>query len=167
MIKIYLLSLRFFLYIFAAFAPPHCENVLSLMCCYMQVFGTLTPPLIWWLYPPHHRSAQSDASLSPKASLDHDFHIPLLNDTEQDGENGTNEGTGISHILNGLARPQSISMLLTAPRSTIHKVWRKFDDAYMRPTFGGRGYVRMMSRRGMDLPEEDEDLEEEDPTNSR
>lgn len=128
----------------------------------MQVFGSLTPPLIAWLYPPHHRSNQSDGSLSPKASIDADFFTPLLNDTEQDGENRTNDETGIRHILDRLPRPQSIGMLLTAPRSTIHHVWRKFDDAYMRPTFGGRGFVRMLSRRGMELPEEDEDLEDED-----
>lgn len=136
------------------------------MCSYMQVFGSLTPPLIAWLYPPHYRPNRSDASaLSPKVSLDSDIHIPLLNDTEQDGENGgngRNGRTGISQILNGLPGPQSIGMLLTAPRSKIHHVWRKFDDAYMRPAFGGSGFRRMASRRGMEIPEEDEDLEDED-----
>ncbi|KAG0616148.1 hypothetical protein M758_5G093600 [Ceratodon purpureus] len=126
------------------------------------VFGSLTPPLIAWLHPPQHRSNNSDAALSPKASFDADHFIPLLNDTERDGENGTNDQSGISHFLDRLPRPQSIGMLLTAPRSTIHHVWRKFDDAYMRPTFGGRGFVRMASRRGMELPEEDEELEDEE-----
>jgi sodium/hydrogen exchanger 8 len=134
----------------------------------MQVFGTLTPPLIAWLYPPHLRSNRSDGSdnLSPKASLDADFHIPLLMDTngdrEQDGENGPNDRIPINQYLRDLTRLESLSMLLTAPRSTIHHVWRKFDDSYMRPTFGGRGYVRLMSRRGMESPAEDEELEDED-----
>jgi sodium/hydrogen exchanger 8 len=128
----------------------------------MQVFGSLSPPLIAWLYPPHHRVLHSEDSLSPKASLGADFHIPLLNDIEQERENGTNGEVGISRILDRLPRPQSIGMLLTAPRSTIHHVWRQFDDACMRPTFGGRGFVRMASRRGTGIPEEDEDLEDED-----
>lgn len=128
---------------------------------FCQVFGTATKPLISWLLPPQYRSTASDASgLSPKVSLDADFHIPLLNDTQQDDNSSIYDRTGISQILNGLPRPQSIGMLLTAPRSKIHHIWRKFDDAYMRPTFGGRGYVRLMSRRGgMDIPEEDEDEE--------
>jgi sodium/hydrogen exchanger 8 len=126
----------------------------------MQVFGTATKPLISWLLPPKYRS-NSNVGLSPNVSLDADFHIPLLMDTERD-ENGIIERTGISRILNGLPHPQSLGMLLTAPRSKIHHVWRKFDDAYMRPMFGGRGYVRLMSRRSMHIPEEDEDLENED-----
>lgn len=138
------------------------------MCLNVQVFGSLTPPLIAWLYPPHMRANRSDVSgtLSPKASFDADFHIPLLMETngdgEHDGENGTSERLPINQYLRNLTRFESISMLLTAPRSTIHHVWRKFDDAYMRPTFGGRGYVRLMSRRGMESPAEDEDLEDED-----
>ncbi|XP_024375203.1 sodium/hydrogen exchanger 3 isoform X2 [Physcomitrium patens] len=123
------------------------------------VFGTATKPLISWLLPPHFRSNYSDsASLSPKASLDADFHIPLLMDTERE-ELEANDRSTINQILNGLPRPQSIGMLLTAPRSTIHHVWRKFDDSYMRPTFGGRGYVRLVSRRDMDI-QEDEILED-------
>lgn len=129
----------------------------------MQVFGTATKPLISWLLPPKYRSNYNDAiGLSPNVSLDVDFHIPLLMDTERD-ENGILERTGISRILNGLPHPQSLGMLLTAPRSKIHYVWRKFDDAYMRPMFGGRGYVRLMSRRSMNIPEEiEEGLENED-----
>lgn len=128
------------------------------------MFGTATKPLISWLLPPQYRSTGSETSaLSPKVSLDADFHIPLLMDTEQEDSNGINDRTGISQIFNGLPRPQSLGMLLTAPRSKIHHVWRKFDDAYMRPTFGGRGFVRLMSRRGMDIPEEeDEGLEDEE-----
>ena len=129
-----------------------------------QVFGTATKPLILWLLPVQFRSNTDDTSgpPSPKGSLD-EFHVPLLQD-EQDA-NGDSESARVSHvnqILNGLPRPQSIGMLLTAPTSTIHHVWRKFDDSYMRPMFGGRGFVRMISRRMSDVREEDEALEDPD-----
>lgn len=35
----------------------------------------------------------------------------------------------------------SIGMLMRYPTSTIHYMWRKFDDRYMRPVFGGRGFA--------------------------
>ena len=145
---------------FADFASSYHDRIPNSRICYMQVFGTATKPLIFWLLPPKYRSLPS---LSPNVSLDADFHIPLLMDTERD-ENGITERTGISRIFNGLP-PQSLTMLLTAPRSKIHHVWRKFDDAYMRPMFGGRGYVRLISRRSMGETEEPiETLENEDHT---
>lgn len=27
------------------------------------------------------------------------------------------------------------------PTTTVHYFWRKFDDKFMRPVFGGRGFV--------------------------
>lgn len=38
-----------------------------------------------------------------------------------------------------LQAKQSLSMLFERPVHTIHVHWRKFDDAYMRPIFGGPG----------------------------
>lgn len=35
----------------------------------------------------------------------------------------------------------SLNMLLSSPSSTVHHYWRMFDDAFMRPMFGGRGFV--------------------------
>ncbi|KAG8658277.1 hypothetical protein MANES_03G135020v8 [Manihot esculenta] len=32
---------------------------------------------------------------------------------------------------------ESFSMLMESPVYTIHYYWRKFDNAYMRPVFGG------------------------------
>ncbi|RWW43694.1 hypothetical protein BHE74_00050613 [Ensete ventricosum] len=32
-------------------------------------------------------------------------------------------------------------MILTAPSRSVHHYWRKFDDKFMRPVFGGRGFV--------------------------
>lgn len=32
---------------------------------------------------------------------------------------------------------ENISMLIERPVYTIHSYWRRFDDTYMRPIFGG------------------------------
>lgn len=40
-----------------------------------------------------------------------------------------------------IPRPGSIRALLATPTHTVHRYWRKFDDAFMRPVFGGRGFV--------------------------
>ena len=32
-----------------------------------------------------------------------------------------------------------------ATLSSVHRTWRKFDNAYMRPMFGGRGFVPHLS----------------------
>ena len=40
-----------------------------------------------------------------------------------------------------IIRPASLRMLLTTPSRSVHHYWRKFDNAFMRPVFGGRGFV--------------------------
>ncbi|KAM3218978.1 sodium/hydrogen exchanger 2 [Capsicum chacoense] len=89
------------------------------------VFGLLTKPLISLLLPPHRQSStvSSDAN-TPKA--------PLL---------GSREDSEVD--LNGqdLPHPPSLRMLLTAPSHKVHRYWRKFDDSFMRPMFGGRGFA--------------------------
>lgn len=40
-----------------------------------------------------------------------------------------------------IPRPGSIRALFATPTHTVHRYWRKFDDAFMRPMFGGRGFV--------------------------
>ena len=35
----------------------------------------------------------------------------------------------------------SVQILFNNPTNTIHHYWRKFDDAIMRPVFGGRGFI--------------------------
>ncbi|KAK3423885.1 hypothetical protein EUGRSUZ_F00635 [Eucalyptus grandis] len=42
-----------------------------------------------------------------------------------------------SAATNILRAKDSLSMLIERPVHTIHSYWRKFDDAYMRPIFGG------------------------------
>ncbi|CAI7746010.1 unnamed protein product [Closterium sp. NIES-53] len=51
------------------------------------------------------------------------------------------------NTLPGLTMPDQrfTSRLLSARESDVHDLWRWFDDSYMRPMFGGRGFVRPFS----------------------
>ncbi|KAF4348779.1 hypothetical protein CsatB_028728 [Cannabis sativa] len=92
-----------------------------------MVFGMMTKPLIRYLLPnPKHTTSMtlSDPS-TPKS-----FTAPLLG-SAQDSDFGVID----------VPRPNSIRALLTTPTHAVHRYWRKFDDAFMRPVFGGRGFV--------------------------
>lgn len=89
-----------------------------------MLFGMMTKPLIRFLLPASG-SAISEPS-SPKS-----LHSPLLTSLI-----GSDLETAIPMV-----RPSSLRMLLTKPTHTVHYYWRKFDDALMRPMFGGRGFV--------------------------
>ncbi|XP_047062805.1 sodium/hydrogen exchanger 2-like [Lolium rigidum] len=89
-----------------------------------MLFGMMTKPLIRFLLPASS-SAISEPS-SPKS-----LHSPLLTSLI-----GSDLETAIPMV-----RPSSLRMLLTKPTHTVHYYWRKFDDALMRPMFGGRGFV--------------------------
>ncbi|XP_072997194.1 sodium/hydrogen exchanger 1-like [Typha latifolia] len=93
------------------------------------VFGLMTKPLIRLLLPPISKqySTLSSEPTTPKSLLS-----PLL---ENDQESGVEVGRSI------ISRPSSLRMLLSKPTHTVHYYWRKFDDAVMRPVFGGRGFV--------------------------
>ncbi|XP_010245360.1 PREDICTED: sodium/hydrogen exchanger 2 [Nelumbo nucifera] len=93
------------------------------------VFGLLTKPLIRLLLPAtkHSSSMVSSDASSPKS-----FILPLL-------ENGHDSEADMVH--QGATPPSSLRMLLTSPTHTVHSYWRKFDDSFMRPVFGGRGFV--------------------------
>nr|ACZ97405.1 putative vacuolar Na+/H+ antiporter [Aeluropus lagopoides] len=92
-----------------------------------MVFGMMTKPLIQFLLPASSHTVTSEPS-SPKS-----LHSPLL--TSMQGSDL--ETASHSHIV----RPSSLRMLLSKPTHTVHYYWRKFDDALMRPMFGGRGFV--------------------------
>lgn len=38
-------------------------------------------------------------------------------------------------------RRSSLSLMIRHPTTTVHYFWRKFDDKFMRPVFGGRGFI--------------------------
>lgn len=93
-----------------------------------QVFGLLTKPLINCLLPQlkHTTSMLSDPA-TPKS-----FSVPLL---------GSAQESELDLDSLHVPRPSSIRALLATPTHTVHRYWRKFDDAVMRPMFGGRGFV--------------------------
>ncbi|XP_044473806.1 sodium/hydrogen exchanger 4 [Mangifera indica] len=85
------------------------------------VFGFLTKPLIQCLLP-HHETNNNNSRESK--SREEDLTLPLLSLEE-------------STTNNLLRAKDSLSMLLDSPVHTIHSYWRRFDDSYMRPIFGG------------------------------
>ncbi|XP_041019836.1 sodium/hydrogen exchanger 2 [Juglans microcarpa x Juglans regia] len=92
------------------------------------VFGLLTKPLIRFLLPqPKHTTSML---LSSDPSTPKSVTVPLLG-----------EGQDSEFDLPQVVRPNSIRALLRTPTHTVHHYWRKFDNAFMRPVFGGRGFV--------------------------
>ncbi|CAK7340859.1 unnamed protein product [Dovyalis caffra] len=95
------------------------------------VFGLMTKPLISILLPnPKHQSRSLSISSDPATPKS--LTLPLL----EEGQDSLDDLGG-----HEIARPSSIRALLTTPTHTVHHYWRKFDDAFMRPMFGGRGFV--------------------------
>ncbi|KAL5768355.1 hypothetical protein ACOSQ2_015138 [Xanthoceras sorbifolium] len=88
------------------------------------VFGLMTKPLIRLLLPQPSRTL-SDPS-TPKS-----LSVPFLGSAQDSFDFGASD----------VPRPNSIRALLTTPTHTVHYYWRKFDNAFMRPMFGGRGFV--------------------------
>ncbi|KAG5559974.1 hypothetical protein RHGRI_003310 [Rhododendron griersonianum] len=92
------------------------------------VFGLLTKPLVRVLLP---SPKQLSRALSSEPTTPKSFIVPLLS-------NGQDSEVDLApHV----PRPSSLRMLLAAPTRSVHYYWRKFDDAFMRPVFGGRGFV--------------------------
>ncbi|CAL5061150.1 unnamed protein product [Urochloa decumbens] len=91
-----------------------------------MVFGMMTKPLIRLLLPASSNTVTSEPS-SPKS-----LHSPLLTSMQ---------GSDLEAPTANIVRPSSLRMLLSKPTHTVHYYWRKFDDALMRPMFGGRGFV--------------------------
>ncbi|KAL1151986.1 hypothetical protein V6Z11_A09G077700 [Gossypium hirsutum] len=104
-------------------------STISVVLFSTVVFGLMTKPLVRLLLPsPKHLMR----TLSSEPSTPKSFIVPLLG----------NEGEPEADQNNRNAcRPTSLRMLLTTPSNTVHYYWRKFDDAFMRPVFGGRGFV--------------------------
>lgn len=108
----------------------------------LQVFGFLTKPLVCCLLPCHDSNIDQEPSVShesnldrePSISKDDDVRLPLLSFEE-------------SAATNILRAKDSLSMLIERPAYTVHSYWRRFDDAYMRPIFGGPHSQRHESSR--------------------
>jgi len=88
----------------------------------------MTKPLIRLLQP---SSKHLSRMISSEPTTPKSFIVPLLEST-QDSE---------ADLGPNVPRPHSLRMLLSTPSHTVHRYWRKFDNAFMRPVFGGRGFV--------------------------
>ncbi|XP_068661749.1 sodium/hydrogen exchanger 1-like [Aristolochia californica] len=91
------------------------------------VFGLMTKPLIRILLP---SSLKRTSSISSDNGSPKSFLYPLL---------GNGQGSEVE--TGDIPRPTSLRMLLQTPTHTVHHYWRRFDDAFMRPMFGGRGFA--------------------------
>ncbi|TKW24242.2 hypothetical protein SEVIR_3G040100v4 [Setaria viridis] len=90
-----------------------------------MVFGFLTKPLLTLLIPPR-TGPNTSSLLSSQSILD-----PLLTSM-----------MGSDFDVGQISSPQyNLQFILTAPTRSVHRLWRKFDDRFMRPMFGGRGFV--------------------------
>nr|XP_010913183.1 sodium/hydrogen exchanger 4 [Elaeis guineensis] len=103
--------------------PAHATMITSTVVVVVfstLVFGCLTKPLIGILLP--HRARENNRP--DNDSTNDDVTLPLL----------SLEGSASTAILQAKDR---LSLLLERPVHTIHAYWRRFDDTYMRPVFGG------------------------------
>nr|AID51453.1 vacuolar Na+/H+ reverse transporter [Glehnia littoralis] len=92
------------------------------------VFGLLTKPLVNHLLPSRTHLSRM---ISSEPVTPNSFFVPLL----------TNGQDSEADLGSTILRPPSLRMILTAPSRSVHHYWRKFDNAFMRPVFGGRGFV--------------------------
>ncbi|CAN6690546.1 unnamed protein product [Malus baccata var. baccata] len=93
------------------------------------VCGLLTKPLVRLLLP---QQKQFDSILMSSES-EMSLAMPLLLANGEDSKS--------SMSSDNMPRPSTLRMFLTTPTRSVHYYWRKFDDGYMRPVFGGRGFV--------------------------
>ncbi|KAG2616398.1 hypothetical protein PVAP13_3NG195944 [Panicum virgatum] len=89
-----------------------------------MVFGLLTKPLLTLLIPPR-TGPNTSSLLSSQSILD-----PLLTSM-----------MGSDFDVGQISPQYNLQFILTAPTRSVHRLWRKFDDRFMRPMFGGRGFV--------------------------
>ncbi|KAI4301834.1 hypothetical protein L6164_035074 [Bauhinia variegata] len=91
------------------------------------VFGSITKPLIDAVQLRHSKPATSDST----DNLEDLRSLLLENSSPSEPGNSDERGLGRS----------SFRLLISYPTTTVHYYWRKFDDRFMRPVFGGRGFV--------------------------
>lgn len=90
------------------------------------VFGSITKPLIEAVNLRHSKPAISDSTDNQE-----DLRLLLL-----ESNSSTNQSNNQSN-----QRRSNLSLMMRYPTTTVHYFWRKFDDKFMRPVFGGRGFV--------------------------
>ncbi|CAN1761211.1 Sodium/hydrogen exchanger 2 [Linum perenne] len=108
------------------------ENAILITSTIIVVlFSTVTQPLICFLLPTGGKS-QTSTAVSSRDGTPKSITVPLLGEGQDSLDDLANQH------LNGGYR---LRALLTTPTHTVHYYWRKFDNAFMRPVFGGRGFV--------------------------
>lgn len=93
----------------------------------------MTKPLIRFLLPIGPPPKRKNSTANIETSSPKSITVPFLGgpqDSEADLDGNETQ-----------QRSSSIRDLLITPTHTVHRLWRKFDDAFMRPVFGGRGFV--------------------------
>ncbi|KAL6214811.1 hypothetical protein ACLB2K_014243 [Fragaria x ananassa] len=95
------------------------------------VCGLLTKPLVRFLSPQQHK--QSSNNTSSELSSEMSLVLPVLTNREDPKQDSMSGSDNTPH--------PNLRMLLTRPTRSVHYYWRMFDDAFMRPVFGGRGFV--------------------------
>ncbi|XP_076902934.1 sodium/hydrogen exchanger 2-like isoform X2 [Bidens hawaiensis] len=101
-------------------------NALLITTTIIIVFGLLTKPIINFLFP---KSSQPSSPMS--------IMMPLIGHRlDVEGETGDDDVDETS-----LETTTNFKVMFSNPTNTIHYYWRKFDDAFMRPVFGGRGFI--------------------------
>ncbi|OWM85391.1 hypothetical protein CDL15_Pgr019015 [Punica granatum] len=104
-----------------------CTSTMIVVLFSTIVFGSITKPLIKAVLLSRHKPNVSDATDLP--SLE-DLRLLFIENGAESSEQGSNQRKG-----------SNLRLLMTHPHITVHYLWRKFDDKFMRPVFGGRGFV--------------------------
>ncbi|XP_078443397.1 Na+/H+ (sodium hydrogen) exchanger 3 isoform X2 [Wolffia australiana] len=122
--------------------PVHATMITSTLVVVLfstLVFGLLTKPLVGLLLPEGGggRSERSSDVGSPSRSTSKVIEIEVEAQEEEEEEEEEAATFGLSQSLLGIDKASSFSILLERPAHTIHAYWRRFDDTYMRPIFGG------------------------------
>lgn len=137
------------------------EKSLMITCTIIVVlfstllFGSVTKHLIGAILG-FQRAAASLSELSNIPSLEY-LNIPFLESNENGNANADADadanasanadnnppqsGDNAQPHDSPARRPTGLALLMRYPHRTVHHVWRKFDDKFMRPVFGGRGFV--------------------------
>ncbi|KAL2534588.1 Sodium/hydrogen exchanger 2 [Abeliophyllum distichum] len=119
-------------------------STISVVLFSTVVFGLMTKPLVRLLLP---SSKQLNRMISSEPVSPKSFIVPLLrnehdSEVDLDGQNVVDiQDSEANQGDRNVIRPSSLRMLLRKPTHTVHYYWRKFDDGFMRPVFGGRGFV--------------------------
>ncbi|KAI3894951.1 hypothetical protein MKW92_013892 [Papaver armeniacum] len=122
-------------------------STISVVLFTTVVFGLLTKPLIILLIPHKTRNLSSGPTAPNFKTQESTLTFPLLVN-EQTLESGQTD-PGTQNVLidqmegenqNGHRRPRLDRQL--SATSTVHHYWRKYDDSFMRPMFGGRGFTQ-------------------------